>query len=272
MTLLGFQIPVGATEVVHFNSAVMPQSLSQSGQEQAGDDEIEQGFPLWGHLSTPEGSGPFPAVVLMHGCNGIQSSHADWASLLTELGYVTLILDSFRPRSFFNLCDTPIWSASPTMRALDAYGALGYLQGLQIVDSTRIGVVGWSHGGIAALAAVNKSGVAHRFQQHFKTAVAFYPYCISDRIFDLPVLVLIGEADDWTPVDPCREMQARSANGSDPIELVTYPGVHHGFDDPILQSGFTFEGTGGRTHWLKYDVDAHHDAIEKVEAFLAEHL
>ena len=70
MMLLALQAPGRAAEVVHFTSAVLPPSPFKLRQAKAQGKELKQepGFPLWGHLNKPSGNGPFPAVVLMHGC------------------------------------------------------------------------------------------------------------------------------------------------------------------------------------------------------------
>jgi dienelactone hydrolase len=192
--------------------------------------------------------------------------------VLTELGYVTLILDSFRPRSLFSVCKTPLRIASPAMRALDAHGALAYLSKLAFVDPGRIGLAGWSHGGIAALGAVNQFGIAHNLPQRFRAVVAFYPYCIADRSYQMPILILMGDSDDWTPVGICRQLQSRSSKQGIAIELVTYPGAFHGFDVPELKQGWSVEAADGQDHWLKYDKKAHEDAMTRVKSFLAKHL
>lgn len=248
--------PVSATEVVHFPSVTL-------------SADNKTGTPIWGHLGRPPGNGPFAAVVLMHGCNGVRQPIARWASLLNAAGYVTLVLDSFGPRSLFSVCSTGERIAAPHIRALDAFGALAFLQNQPDVDPGRIGVIGWSHGGIAALGATAKSGVSVRLRQRFATAVAFYPYCLADRSFELPVLILIGEADDWTPVGPCRALYDRSKDGNDTVELVVYPRASHAFDEVELEKGFEFEGAFGDRHWLVYDNDAHADSIKRVKAFLS---
>ena len=58
-------------------------------------------------LFRPRGKGPFPAVVLLHGCGGlfkagtageIVARDREWALRLQELGYVAILPDSFNPR------------------------------------------------------------------------------------------------------------------------------------------------------------------------------
>lgn len=208
----------------------------------------------------------------MHGCAGVRPTHARWASQLTELGYVTLILDSLGPRSVFDVCKTPFKIASPQTRAFDAHGALAYLQGLPFVDGARIGVVGWSHGGNSVLAAVNNIGITAKLPQRFKAAIAFYPYCIGGGDYILPTLILLGEADEWGPLSQCQELKAQSKNGGASIELVAYPGVFHAFDVLELKNGLSVEGLYGKTYWLQYNKKAHEDAAKRVKSFLAEHL
>jgi dienelactone hydrolase len=275
MMLLAIQASVHATDVVHFTSAVLPPSPLKLRQAKAQGKEMKQepGLPLWGHLNKPAGTGPFPAVVLMHGCNGIRPTHARWASQLTELGYVTLILDSLGPRSIFDVCKTPLRIASPQTRAFDAHGALAYLQGLPFVDGARIGIVGWSHGGNSVLAAVNNIGITAKLPQRFKAAIVFYPFCIGGGDYILPTLILLGEADEWGPLSQCQELKAQSNDGGASIELVAYPGVFHAFDVLELKNGLSVEGgLYGKTYWVQYNKKAHEDAAKRVKLFLAEHL
>jgi dienelactone hydrolase len=54
---------------------------------------------LAGKLTKPQGEGPFPAVVLLHGCGGVAKSIDSWADKLAGMGYVALVLDAFGPRN-----------------------------------------------------------------------------------------------------------------------------------------------------------------------------
>src|SRR5207249_1906094 len=52
----------------------------------------------------PEGPGPFPAVVLMHGCHGVSESNHEWSRWFRDQGYVALLVDSWGPRRYDKTC------------------------------------------------------------------------------------------------------------------------------------------------------------------------
>jgi dienelactone hydrolase len=68
-------------------------------------------------LSKPDGSGPFPAVVIMHDCSGLgpRSSGAPgrWAKELVGRGYVVIMPDSFSTRGF----PDGVWLAEAAQQA-----------------------------------------------------------------------------------------------------------------------------------------------------------
>ena len=82
-----------------------------------------------------------------------------------------------------------------------------------------------------------------------------------------PVLILIGEADDWTPAERCRDMVRHPRPDSAPIAMTVYPGAHHAFDVVQLQPGRQVFG-----HWIEYNGAAAEDAEARVRTFLATHL
>jgi dipeptidyl aminopeptidase/acylaminoacyl peptidase len=64
----------------------------------------EGNVQLTGQLYQPAGEGPFPAVVFLHGCAGIDPVQHHWAHRLQQWGYVVLLVDSFGPRGVTNVC------------------------------------------------------------------------------------------------------------------------------------------------------------------------
>ena len=207
-------------------------------------------------LTKPAGDGPFPAVVLLHDCSGLgpRSSAGPWrwATRLMEQGYVTIWPDSFQTRGHLSGVCT---DASPPrisfeQRAKDAYAALAYLRTLPFVDAKRVAVMGGSHGGSSTLAAiVDTAANREHTGPGFVAAIALYPGCgrtIGDwrverdgrkivgyaGVFKplAPLLILIGERDDWTPAEPCRKLAAAAQRAGYPVEIEVYPGAHHAFD------------------------------------------
>jgi dienelactone hydrolase len=201
---------------------------------------------LIGYLSKPEGEGPFPTVVLMHGCDGLSSSFAkqnqsDLSRLLNDHGFATVIVDSFSGRwaDGGSVCfSEDKLGAARYYRIFDAFNTLIYLRQKTYVDHDNVFLVGHSNGGSVAL-MVAKGGTGFNFPDDLKyTAIAaYYPWCgMSIGPLVSPLLVLSGAKDDWTPPDGCI-YQKDTVKGED-FEVVVYPDAHHGFDGPISQKRF----------------------------------
>jgi len=223
-----------------------------------------------GYLAQPQGAGPFSAVVLLHGCGGFHSSMISWADRLSRFGYAALAVDSFGPRGIDNHCGGFV------DRTTDAYAALRYLASRPSVRASHVAVMGFSQGGGAVLDSLEKGLVEQLYSEKFRAGVAFYPVCQGvSGIMTAPVIVLIGSADDWTPSAACEAMAAGRTELGSPrkpgdrsrLELIVYPGVHHGFDlvdfSLVPTRGVTFLG-----HRIEYNEDATKDAIVKVRDFL----
>jgi dienelactone hydrolase len=209
------------------------------------------------------GGGPFPAVVVLHGCNGMFGHSAVIADRLSSWGYVALAVDSFGPRGLTSRC-----GVGSLFQPFDAYAALRYLSELYSVDPARVAVFGQSMGGETALHAVDRDLAAQFFPERFRAAIAYYPYCdIPPATMTAPSLILIGEADQQCPAERCREMVAHARPDGAPITLTVYPEVYHNFDVALLTPGVRYLG-----YWLEYNEPAAKDAAEKTRAFLAAHL
>lgn len=96
-----------------------------------------------GDLSKPRGEGPFPAVVVMHSCGGVDRRDQSVAKRLKRKGYVALVPDSFGPRGF-DRCERGNFANHVKDQVHDALGAVAYLNSLPFVKKNHIAVMGYS--------------------------------------------------------------------------------------------------------------------------------
>jgi dienelactone hydrolase len=246
-------------------------------------------------VTKPDGPGPFPAVVILHDCSGLgpQSSHspARWARLLHEQGYVVVIPDSFSTRGHAaGVCtdDSPGRNeVNPYRRVRDAYEALAYARALPYVDGAHVGVMGGSHGGSTTLATMAAWQRTQR-DPGFTAGIALYPGC-NARYGDwlakgaggvykpiAPLLILVGEKDDWTPAEPCRQLAERAREAGYPVTVKIYPGAQHSFDSdrPVRYDATRVNGSapGGHGATTGGNPEAWADSIREVTAFFGRYL
>jgi dienelactone hydrolase len=245
----------------------------------------------------PSASGSaVPAVVALHGCGGIHAStpgretelsarNAAYAEKLVSWGYAVLFVDSFGSRGVREVCTmrTGERRITPLRRRLDALGALQWLGTQRWVARDAIALVGWSHGGSAALATINAASrdvAAFRDRSDtpfFRGAFAFYPGCtaaLRDERW-MPAVatqVVIGASDDWTPAPACEALGARARDKRWPLEVTVYPRAHHGFDAPrgkVVHRTDVPNGVNpGRGVHVGPDPAARDDAQRRLHAFL----
>ncbi|TNE40276.1 MAG: dienelactone hydrolase, partial [Alphaproteobacteria bacterium] len=137
-------------------------------------------------------------------------------------------------------------------RPFDAYAALQYLQVQPFVLPDKIGLIGWSQGGGITLLTVVTKSIARPDPMtgpDFAVAAAFYPALCNDRVQSkpftdvephswsthIPLLVLQGEADNWTKPVPCRNFIEEAAARGNSVSILFYPEAYHVFDAPSLK-------------------------------------
>jgi dienelactone hydrolase len=239
-------------------TALSATAVAASAQQSVNFTSLDGSTNLTAHLSRPEGEAPRPALVLMHGCSGLLNAkgrifpiYQAWMRALVVQGYVVLAVDSATPRGFGQTCTAgPDRLTMSRDRPRDAYAALQYLQAQPFVQADRIGLMGWSQGGGVVLLTINDKSIGRPagLVRDFRAAFAFYPGACSERLqskpftqvepqgwtTQVPLLLLFGEADTWTPFGPCEAFVAAAKGRGNPIELKSYPMAVHAFDAPNL--------------------------------------
>lgn len=234
-----------------------------------------------------------PAAVLLHGCSGMLNARGelpagrrDWAERFARRGFVTLTVDSFTPRGIRSVCEIR-GSERPAQpwetRVADAYAALDYLARRSDIDLRNVLVVGWSHGGSTVTGAVRPEALGRRASgPHFRAAIAFYPGCfqplrVNGYQTTMPMLILHGELDDWTPVEPCIQLTDKLKSSSFPPAIIVYAGAYHGFDSPggrltWLPNVYNPRAPGERGAYVGGHEPSRLKAIEDVDRFVARNL
>lgn len=261
-------------------SALAP-ALGQERIEIPSREGIAGPATLVAFLSKPPGPGPFPAVVMLHGCGGaynpqgmLNRRQKQWEAVFLAAGYLVLQLDSFTTRDIKQICTLSSRPVSAGVgRRRDAYAGLAWLSTRSDVLADRIAVVGWSNGASTAVAAMERR-IADASDIRFRAAIAFYPGCrVRDDTYKPagPLLILSGELDTWTPPAPCVAMAERARNDGEDVQIHLYAGAYHDFDWPGLKPSTRsgLPNVPGGTVTVGVDEPARADALARAPAFLA---
>ena len=121
------------------------------------------------YLYKPEGDGPFPVVIYNHG-SGLGSERLGHPAehigrMLTEAGFAVMVPE----RRGYGRSEGPtLWQDIGVTRGKamitrlqadtdDVLAAVEYLRGVRYVDTNRMGIMGWSFGGIITMLAISRS-------------------------------------------------------------------------------------------------------------------
>jgi dienelactone hydrolase len=109
-------------------------------------------------ISLPDGAGPFPVVIMLHGCGGRRGFLDTYARVAREAGAASVIVDSYTPRgvsrhaAFATICTGLTFRGAE--RAGDLYAVVNWTRAQSWADPDRLIAAGWSHGGWTVLDAL----------------------------------------------------------------------------------------------------------------------
>jgi dienelactone hydrolase len=238
---------------------------------------------LHAQLYKPDGNGPFPVVIALHGCGGLSAPgeavaprYRDWAEQLLKAGYAVLWPDSFGSREVGPQCrEKERKVLARRERVADVTAAHKWLTAQSWVARDRISLIGWAHGASAVLWVVRPQLAKRSTEPDYRSAIAFYPECrISSRTgwsARVPTLLLIGGNDDVAAPSLCRQMVDGARGRSALARIVVYPGAPHDFD----RANLPLRALDGHDPALPEhghigsDAAARDDAQKQVSAWLA---
>jgi dienelactone hydrolase len=224
----------------------------------------------------PEGAGPFPVVILLHGAAGPRRNGEQWAAELREQGFMAVVPDQYRP---LGLTDTLTHQGALRTRYRDTHSLVRFLQSRPDVRPDRIVVMGFSQGGMLAAGVMTSQWdlldpPGSPALPRPAGGIGFYGLCtfFPGRLHG-PLLLLLGEPDDWAPITDCQDW-ARGIRTEPRPRLVIYPGAHHGFDEPelgaprFIPSHRNVNRASGWGATVGYDRAAHEASRREVTEFL----
>jgi carboxymethylenebutenolidase len=180
------------------------------------------------YVARPKGSGPHPAVIMIHEFWGINNEIAGKAQALANEGYVVIAPDLFRgsttnmvPRAIFQVATNPVGQQKEDLDAVYAW-----LSAQPDVKADRIGIMGFCFGGGASIRySLSNNKLA-------ATAV-FYGSPIVDpaqlKALPGPVLGIFGGADFSIPQEEVRAFEEGLKTAGIPHEITVYDGQPHAF-------------------------------------------
>lgn len=218
-------------------------------------------------LVLPEGPGPFPALILLSGCDGVHDNMDHWASRAVAQGRAALIVNSHRPRgldqmqAWRTVCAGQILTGAE--RAGDIATAMAAIARMPRIDGSDIGILGASHGGWAAMEYLDLLGEGTpppgltdwpappaELAARLGPVVLLYPYCgllsgAGDARWPAQVrgLMILGDKDSVTDPRQCRDMARKLSDHGATIKVVTLKDADHGFDqkDRSVLSSLRFD-------------------------------
>ena len=227
------------------------------------------------------------AAILLHGCGGLGANgnlnarHKAAKDWLIERGIAVAMPESFTSRGFDEVCTIKMQSRTITQsdRVKDVIATRSWLDAQPGVDAKKVVLWGWSHGGGTTLATItHRVGDVFPDDVKFAQAIAFYPGCSSylpsARVpkISSPLLLLIGEADDWTPAAPCVAWVEQLRQYQQDATITVYPGAFHDFDNPAgkfrIRADVPNGVKKGKGVTVAPDPKAREDAMAKIDALL----
>lgn len=223
-----------------------------------------KGVALAGELRIPRpGTDRLPAVILLHGSGGIGPNIDIWAKEINSLGVAVFLLDSFSGRGIVSTITDQSQLDSLAMMT-DAYRALATLSKNPRIDPSRIAIMGFSKG---AVAAVYSSNTRMRMLYAptgpgFAAHIGLYTPCgmqfsSDDQVTGAPIRLFHGTPDDWVPVAPCREYVGRLKKAGADVTLTEFSGAFHAYDNPATPAVIMYATaqTTRNCRWQEDDKD-----------------
>ena len=199
---------------------------------------------IYGNLIFPKTKkDKYNAVILSHGSGGLRKYHDRYVDLLTNNGYVVFQIDHYLSRNI--KYDKTFSKVSGITFMNDSFKALELIKTHPAIN--KVFYIGWSQGGVGPILShfSQATDLVNSGASLFDASIAIYPYCgftfNKSAKTNNPLLILTGRDDDLTPEQACINIYKKFSTNENKIKHISLKGARHGYDNPFLFFGFTFD-------------------------------
>jgi len=186
-------------------------------------------------------------MVILHGSGGIKDGREHrYAQLFSEHGIASLVVDYYMPRGVTD--DTPYVMKTMITTEVDimsdAYSALKVLGTHPAIDANRIGVTGYSYGGMATRYVLDdrlKDIMAPNvppFALHIDVYGPCHQTLGHTGTTGAPYLAIYGDNDNSVDPKVCQTVQQDLKAGGSLVEHHIMPGAGHAWENDTPQTTF----------------------------------
>lgn len=227
----------------------------------------------------PDGAGPFPAMIILHGCAGPLPNAERWGAMFRDAGLLVAIPDQHGPRGVDRTCEGPDPRMGSHVRLRDTYDLMRILAARPDVRADSIFLMGFSFGHYVTVSAMtpNWEGYAPFGEAPLRprAGIAVYGICagLPQRLHG-PLLLVLPELDDWAPAADCQRWASVGWRGEPAPRILLLEGAYHDFDFPervpprFVPSVHNPSNPRGFGATLAYDAQAYALARREVLAFV----
>lgn len=219
--------------------------------------EIEHaGARLGGVIAKPEGTGPFPAVLIFHSGRGFIDFYRDMPMQIAGHGYLAVACDMFGTHVDISSADR----AGPAFNELR--GTPGKLRervnawfdtvsAMPDVDESRIGAIGFCLGGECVLELARSGADAKAVVSFHGLLTTTHPARSGD--VRARVAAYCARHDPYAPMEHLEAFRAEMEEAGIAYDLMLFGTAEHGFTDPdsvsLNRPGISFDRIADKVSW-----------------------
>jgi dienelactone hydrolase len=179
-----------------------------------------------------------PAMIILHGSGGISDGRElTYGEKFNSLGMYALVIDSYLSRGVDKMPHARrLFEISFFAQAADALAGLNHIAGINEIDGSKIGVIGFSFGGVTSylLNFDNLIDKLSKTKDRFAANISLYGTCQfsfeAPKLSKIPFLFVIGEKDESLDLEACQKKFTKLEKKDPNSKILIIPGAHHAWE------------------------------------------